>query len=153
MVLETGVLYHWYVRTYVRTRVLQITTTISINNECGIEHNKHSTGKHMRVASIRATTGTVPSRQRVLWSGPPSPSSPACEPAPASPSLGRSRWSYALRVGSTVEFILTGHRFAWPGSRHIVEPLTGRFVDASTRLQDEGMRLSWSAYFAALTAA
>jgi hypothetical protein len=40
-----------------------------------------------------------------------------------------------LRVPRAV--VLAGHLLAWLGSRQSVEPVTGRFVDASTRLQDK----------------
>jgi hypothetical protein len=51
------------------------------------------------------------------------------------------------------EVVLAGHLLAWLGSRQSVEPVTGRFVDVTTCLRINGMKLSWSAYFAALTAA
>ncbi len=33
--------------------------------------------------------------------------------------------------------VLAGHLLAWLGSRQSVEPVTGRFVDTSTYLQDK----------------
>ena len=40
-----------------------------------------------------------------------------------------------LRVPRVV--VLAGHLLAWLGSRQSVEPVTGRFVDTSTCLQDK----------------
>jgi hypothetical protein len=105
--------------------------------------------KRLEIQALRCngeTTGSgrcqredITVRQRCLQRGSPPQSSQACGPARAtalaSPPLGRSQWSSApagLRV-----VVLAGHLLAWLGSRQSVEPVTGRFVDTTTCLQDK----------------
>jgi hypothetical protein len=52
-----------------------------------------------------------------------------------------SSGSPRLRVPRVV--VLAGHLLAWVGSRQSIKPVPGCFVDATTCLRINGMKLSW----------